>query len=543
MLTAPDLSVPGSSSRLVAEVELHPSKVEQWLASLPLLNLAQGGGKLYTTLSAYNRIDIDPLVRLQLLELYRGPVRHVAMELQKQYVGSLLPLPEKNKKAAEQNREFQLELAYGYKYVVLAHARRPGIRLDIAQALQRAIHHLTEVLLTAYLSYSPPTPRLWREIHALYAYAESIGAADTVVTDALNAAREQRSVAETYKHALLLDLSDPYHLPSRMIVKINQYLEAYAALATLHRGFERVEPNCHFLVDLESDRAGLLYSADMTPADSNRYCLLNTVTLARHIHGQLTYFRSGVLPPCESLPAAFYRSGGEEMLMRLINVWGLNPRRVFRRNPRQGTAVDIAVGLDAVNYWFNGAHRFVLSAELVGPWPQRTNIGVFAKTHEEAKNAADYEHEAWELQDESAGGVSLRKIGLIRRRVKVGDLIAMRFERGEAWTVAVVRWIRSPNSSNVEIGTQRLAASAIPVVTKIVADDNTESDFLPSLFLPAVAALNEPQSLVTPCNVFRADRVIYLDDGRKLSRLRAKQLIEVASGFERIEFEVDSPQP
>jgi len=137
--------------------------------------------------------------------------------------------------------------------------------------------------------------------------------------------------------------------------------------------------------------------------------------------------------------------------------------------------------------------------------------------------------------------MSLRKIGLVQRRVKVGDIIAMRFERGEDWTVAVVRWIKSPNSSNVEIGTQRLAPTAIPIVSKFIADDNTESDFLPSLLLPPVAALNEPQTLVTPSNVFRPNRVIYMDDGQKLSRLRAKQLMEVASGFERIEFEFDSP--
>lgn len=541
MLPAPDLSVPGCSTRLVSEVELHPAKVEQWLASLPLLNLSQGGRQLHATLTTYNRMEIDPAVRLKLLELYRQPIRHIVTELQKQYVGMLLPLPEKNRKAAEQDRQFQLELAYGYKYVVLAHARQPGSRADTALALHRAIRHLTEVLVASALSYSPPPPNLWREIHALYAHAERVGAVDTTVADPLNVVSGHCTVADAYKHALLLDLSDPNHLPSRMIVKINQYLDAYAGLATLHRGFDRVEPNCHFLIDLDSDRAGLLYSADMSPDRSERYCLLNTVALARHIHTQLTYLRDGAPPSCEKLPPAFYKSGGEEMLLRLINVWGLNPRRVFRRTPRQDAVVDVAVGLDAVNYWFNGAHRFILSAELVGPFQQRTNIGVFAKTHEEAKNASDYQHEAWELQDESAGGMSLRKVGLIQRRVKVGDLIAMRFDRGENWTVAVVRWIKSPNSSNVEIGTQRLAPSAKPVVTKIVADDDSESDFLPSLLLPPVPALDEPPTLVTPCNVFRLNRIIYMDDGHKLSRLLAKQLVEVASGFERIEFEIDSP--
>lgn len=536
-----DLSVPGFSTRMLAEVELHPGKVEKWLASLPLLNVAQGGNKLYTALHTNNRMDIDPSVRLQLLELYRVPARHIVAELQKRYVGLLLPLPEKQKKTAEQNRDFQQELAYGYKYVVRAHTRQPRPAAEMALALQRAIYHLTEVLLASYLSYSPHLPNLWCEVHALYARAEELGATDTLIKDPLDGARGQSSVADAYKRALLLDLGDPYHLPSRTVLKINQYLEAYAELALLRRGLDNVELNCQFLIDPESDRAGILYSSDVAPKNSARYRVLNTIELARHIHMQLTHLRDAASPPCDYLPPEFYKAGGEEMLLRLITVWGLNPKRTFRRSSRQDADVDVAVGLDAINYWFNGARRFVVSAELVGPFAQRTNIGVFAKAHEEAKNGADYEHEAWELQDESAGGMALRKIGTIRRRVKVGDLIATRFVRGDGWIVAVVRWIKSPNSSRVEIGTQRLAPSAIPVVTKIVADDNTESEFLPSLLLPAVAALNEPQTLLTPCNVFRPERVIYMDDGQKLSRLRAKQLIEVASGFERIEFEIESP--
>jgi hypothetical protein len=541
MLAPLDLSVPGHATRVLTEVELHPGKVEKWLASLPLLNVTQGGGKLFATLTAYNRIDIDPVVRLQLLELLRTPIRHIVAELQKHYVGLLLPLPEKQKKAAEKNRDFQLELAYGYKYIVLAHAKQQRATTEMALALQRAIYHLTEVLLASYLSYSPHPPNIWREIHALYARAERLGAAEVVVNDPLNSVHGQRSVADTYKHALLLDLGDPYHLPSRTVVKIHQYLECYADLASLQRGVDRVEPNCHFLIDLEGDRAGILYNNDVLPDHAERYRLLNTIELARHIHTQLKHLREGAPPSCDYLPPEFYRTGGGDMLLRLINVWGLNPKRTFRRSARQDAVVDVAVGLDAINHWFNGARRFVVSAELVGPFAQRTNIGVFAKTHEEAKNAAHYEHEPWELQDESAGGMSLRKIGTVRRRVKVGDLIATRFARGSSWTVAVVRWIKSPNSSKVEIGTQRLAPSAIPVVTKVVADDNTETDFLSSLLLPAVPTLNEPQTLLTPCNVFRPDRVVYVDDGQKLSRLRAKQLLEVASGFERIAFEIEAP--
>lgn len=538
MLAALEFSLPGRSDRLVPEVELDPGKVRTWLASLPLLNVAAGGRKLYTALNAYNRTEIDPERRLELLELFRVPIKHIVAELQKQYTGLPLPLPEKHKSAAEQHRDFQRELAFGYKYVVLADAARERSPAATALPVQRALHHSTEVLLASYLSYSPYPEGLWREIHALYTHAERLGVTVLPVEDSLHVAGKT-TVAAAYKRALLLDLADPYHLPSRMVAKINQYLECYADLASLHRGFERVEPNCHFLIDLASDRAGILYSQDTALEQPQGYCLLNTVELARHIHAQLTSFRGGGLPACRVLAPEYYKSGGEEMLLRLINVWGLNPKRTFRRNQRQNAKVDLAVGLDAINYWLNGGRRFVLSAELLGPFQQRTNIGVFAKTHEEAQHGTDHQYATWDVQDESAGGMSLRKIGTVHRRVKVGDLIATRFERNEGWAVAVVRWVKSPNSSRVEIGTQRLAPSAQPVVIKVVGDNNEESDFLPALLLPAVPALNEPATLVTPGNIFRPDRIIYMDNGRQLNRVYARELIESASAFERIAFVAD----
>lgn len=542
MTAALQLSVPGYSDRFLPEVELHPGKVEKWLASLPLLNVAAGGRKLYTTLNSYNRMELEPALRLKLLELYRSPVQHILTELQKQYVGLPLPLPDKHKSAAEQHREFARELAYGYKYVVLAYTRLAQNPTDMTLALQRAIRYLTETLLASHLSYSPYPANLWREIHALYVHAERTGVAGIAVADALNGAHGKRTVEEAYKHALLLDLGDPYHLPSRMVVKINQYLEGYAGLASLQRRFERVQPNCHFLIDLESDRAGTLYSEDTQLDRPERYCLLNTIELARHIHAQLTQFRDGALPSC-ALPVEFYKTGGEAMLLRLINVWGLNPKRTFRRTERPDAKVDVVVGLDAINYWLNGARRFVVSAELIGPFQQRTNIGAFARPRDPPQPAVEVEHEhsSWDVQDESAGGMSLRKLGIVRRRVKVGDLVATRLGAGDGWTVGVVRWVKSPNSSNVEIGTQRLAASATPIVVKVVPDNNEESEFLPALLLPAVSALNEPPTLVTPCNVFRPGRTVYMDDGHRLSRLITKQLMEVASGFERIEFDTDSP--
>lgn len=536
------LTVPERATRLLPNVELNPGKAEKWLASLPLLNVAEGGRKLYTALTTYNRIDIDPDTRLELLELLRVPIQHIVLELQKQYVGLPLPLPDKSKTAAQQHFEFQMELAYGYKHVLLArHGSVQASMDDVALPLERAIYHLTQVLLASYLSYSPCPANCWHEVHRLYAEAERLGVTEFEIDEPLNTVFGKNTVAQAYKHALLLDLGDPYHLPSRMIVKIDQYLDCYAGMATLHRTVERVEPNCQFLIDLESDRAGILYSSDTVLDQSPRYHLLNTVELARRIHFQLKHLQDGLAAPCNSLPDDFYQSGGQEMLRRLINVWGVNPKRTFRRNARSNLKLDVIVGLDAICFWLNGGRRFVPSGDTIGPFLQVTKLNAFEKARGEAEHPAEYDYVAWDIKDDSAGGMSLQKNGSLRRRVKVGDLVAGRVVGSNAWTVSAVRWIKSANPSSVEMGIQRLAPSAIPAMIKVFNDDNQESDFLPALMLPAIPALREPPTLVTPRNVHRSQRVIFLDDGKLLRRLVANDYIETTGGFERFAFTSDIP--
>lgn len=528
-----ELSVPDCSAPPSADLELDPERVERRLAAMPLLNLSEAGAKLYASLQTYNRTDIPADTRLALLERYRAPARHLVLELRKQYVGVPLPLAARQQAAAEQSRRFALELAYGYKHVVVANSQLPGGRrrdaIESALPLQRAIRYLTETLLASFLSYAPAPANVWREIHSIYAHAERFGVTTVALPDSLNGIDAQGTVARAYKHALLLDLGDPYHLPSQMIVKMDQYLDCYADRATVRRGAERPEPNCHFLIDLESDRAGMLYSPDILFEHAQRYALLDTVELARHIHSQIKRLQTGQPPDCR-LPSDFYRGGGQELLRRLINVWGINPKRTFRRNARTNAGVEVAVGIDAVGYWLNGGQRFLLSSERVGPFRPE------AEAQKTTARADEPEYALWNIEDESAGGMSVSHTGDLRRRVAVGDVVGTRFSRNEPWTVNAVRWVRSPNPAHVEIGTQRLAPAAMPVAVKVVADDNSESDFLNALLLPPVPALKQPPTLVTPRSVYRPERNLVLDDGVKLRRLVARRLIEAAPGFERIEF-------
>lgn len=534
------LAVPRLTARDAGEIELQPQKVKKWLDELPLLNVADTARKLFTTLSLHNRVDYDPRRRLELLELFRYPVGQLSLELTKQYAGLPLPLSDRHRSTAEQNRQFQLELANGYKHVVLGLASATGAREQalLALAIQRAIRSLTGALAVSYQTYAPCPQGAWKEIHALYEHAESLGLADTAVPDSFNSALPACSVSHAYKQALLLDFSDPYHLPPRQVDWAHHYLDRWAPLAQLVPATSAYHPTCQFLIDRDNDHAGIAYTAGTVPEDPRRYHILNTIELARQVHAHLTQLAAGELPPAEGLRADFFRESGQDLLRRLVSAWGVNPQRAFRRSPAVNRQVEIAIGLDRINYWINGGKKFVVSSTFVGPVPQRTQLASEQIRHKDVQ-IPGRELSVWNVHDEGAGGLALVRTGPVRLHIQVGDLLITRTPGDDnPWNVGVIRWMRSTGTSNIEIGIQHLAPRADPVVIKTVNEDGQESDFLPGLLLPEIKPLRQPQTLVTHRGVFKPGAGVYMDNGCRLYRLAPARLIEASHSFEQFSFDI-----
>ncbi|GAB4511781.1 MAG: hypothetical protein Tsb0026_15140 [Sulfuricaulis sp.] len=536
------LAVPSLTARNTNEIELQPQKVKKWLDELPLLNVAETARKLFTTLSLHNRVEYNSGLRLQLLELFRYPVSQLSLELSKQYTGLPLPLSEKHKSVAEQNRQFQMEMANGYKRIALS---MPAPSTHSAQehafralVIERAIRYLTGALAVSYQTYSPSPEGAWKEIHALYSHAESLGLVEIEIEDSFNKTVSACSVNHAYKQALLLDFSDPYNLPPRMVDWTHHYLDRWAPLAQLTAVTSAYNPTCQFLIDQHNDHAGIAYTAGTVPEDPKRYRLLNTVELARQVHAQLTQLIHGEKPPTEGLQENFFQECGQDLLRRLVNAWGVNPQRSFRRSQATNRQMEIAVGMDRINYWINGGKKFVVSSSFVGPVPQRTMLASEEIRHKDI-HIPGRELSTWDVEDESAGGLALSKSGQIRLHIQVGDLLVSRSPgEGNAWSVGVIRWVRNTGSSSLDIGIQHLAPRADPVVIKTVNENGKESDFLPALLLPEIKPLKQPQTLITHRGVFKPETGVFMDDGCRLYRIAPARLIESSHSFEQFSFNI-----
>jgi hypothetical protein len=520
--------------------EIRPAEVKRWIAALPALNIAETSQMLFKALSALNRTAMDDHARRVLLDLYRAPIRSVCTESQKLYVGLPLPLPEKTKLLVERVRQFQSELAYGYKRLVVHATQKPkhssAEKAEIALILQRAIYYLTQVMARSFELYAPSPEGTWHEMHQLYRYAEVEGVTETPVADDLNDTVAHSSVSHVYKQALLLDFSDPYHLPARMLEKIRRYLDRWAPMAQLSMAVAALRPDCQFLINLATNRAGVANIESQPITTEAQYRLLTTLDLVRVMHQQLSALQAGTTPDLDGLEAGFYANQGHEMLTRLITSWGVNPKRHFTRSAKAGSQFGVATGVEAINFFVNGSVEFLCSTNEVGPPARRTQIG---GTVEMAQLSGKQFHSAtWDVLDESAGGFSLRKSDPHLETVRVGDLIATQPRGHETpWCISVVRWVRSSGPHDVEIGAQRLAPSASAIALQPM--DEMNATFRKALRLPEVKALRQAESLIGPRGLYKPARKLILDNGFRSHQIRATKLINVTGSFEQFQFALD----
>jgi len=536
------LTLPPRSEAPVSGIELRPAEVERWLTSLPMLNLAETTQQLTRYLTGLNRSSLDDRQRLQLLELFRGPVQHISRELARTYVGLPLPLPDRVRMAAQQVRQMQTEMAYGYKLVTFNSTAMA--RLDdrdkawLAVAIQRAIRYLTGLLFRHYEIYTPPPEGTWYEIHQLFRYAEMLNVVNLPIADKLNQTVAESSVGHAYKQALLLDFSDPYHLPARMLDRIHHYLDRYASLADLTPGVIALKPHCQFLINLDNDRAGAINTESSPITTEVRYRLLNTTELARTVHQQFQTLKTGQQPETQGLDKDFFLHIGVDLLARLINAWGINPKRMFTRQTRTGFKMEAVFGVEAINYYVNGGEPFSPSTSEVGPMPRKVAIGAATGSTNKVAQAEKARISVWELADESAGGYALARNDAPEEPVRVGDLMATRAQDGGHWEIGSVRWVRASGADSVEIGIQRLAPGAQAVALMPVEDDQ-DRHFL-ALALPEVKAVKQPPTLVSARGFFKPGRILSLDNGYRTRQVRASTLVELTGAFERFQYETIS---
>ena len=536
------LAIPEQKSSNTVTVELKPAHTREWLARLPLLHEEDCLRQIFQALHEFNRVSVKPGARLRLLELYRTPLKFLGENIEKMLWDKYSPLSDRHGVLAELCRRVTIEMAYGYKSVVLDSAttlRSSRSNRDLSTAIHRSIRYLTHTLFNSAMCYNSYPAGTWMEIHSLFEYARKLRIQSNQVKDALNRARPKNDISHVYQQAILFGICDSYKQPVTITAKLHCYLDRWASSVEISRFRSVPTTRCQFVIDPAQDRPAQPYTEGLAAKRSKQLLLLDARVITRSAHDQWHRLRAGTSPSSSGLGDGFFDKCGIDMLERVVQAWGLAPRRKYPRNAISGP-YQLALGINACNFYLNGARTFMGVADDSEHRIQLATSGTFG-LQQVKKREEDHVKQHWQGANESKHGICIY-VDLSRPAailVRVGEVVAFRTNRGEArWSAGLVRWIRITDTE-LRAGVQKLGAGARAVATRFIENSGLPAGmYKNSVSVPKHEELEQAQSLLTPPGMYQKNRTMLIDDGAIIKKLHAGKLIERGPFYEWFEYEL-----
>ncbi len=565
--------------------EIRPKRVQAWLESLPLTDSTGTAQQLFQALRAQNRIPLGAQNRLTLMELYRRPVIYLSEALQTGLVNAPLPLSLKHRRFFDLVLKLEWQMAVGYKLVIddtLA-PKYPGDKVRfLPLATLRAIDRLGRVLLGLYHVYASCPDGIWQKIHQLYHCAEQGGFEDQFVEGAeAPPATAITTVSKTYQQVLLLGLCNPYGLHQGECKRVHTFLNRWPLKVTIGRDLNVPEPEGRFLISLTADAPPIPFPKRSKFSAGNNLRVLDVIEAVRDVHALLRRLENGETPKrlglCEE---ADMDTEYPDLLRRVGRSWGLPSRRQSQRSPKKD-AVTVCVGINATHYFIRGRRPFLppnapgtgsaLAATPAESAPKAPSVsvdldlekGAHAQTGAEARDPQraavqvapaassgdlfdaaiwssqeEYPVYQWQTRDESAGGLALERKGNLAVRMRVGDLLAIRYQGLDIWRVGVVRWLKNHADHYLEMGIQRFAPDVRPAAVQQMASiPDQRLPYLQALLLPENKTLCRPDTLIIPRGALQSGQKLRFADENGAPRVvRPLQLLDRTGTFDQIVF-------
>jgi hypothetical protein len=166
---------------------------------------------------------------------------------------------------------------------------------------------------------------------------------------------------------------------------------------------------------------------------------------------------------------------------------------------------------------------------------QIATLGRVATRHEDEPGPPpDFAVETWQIRDESASGLRLARTDpAASSRLVLGQLLGIRLADAKAFLLCTVKWLSVSVEFELRAGVQILPG--IPQGVAIRPSGANAEQYTLAFLLPAVAALQTPETLVVPAGWFKPKREIELTE--RAGKLRLTAISDRGADFERVTFE------
>ncbi|MBL8486268.1 MAG: hypothetical protein JNK22_04210 [Rhodocyclaceae bacterium] len=519
----------------------------KWLAGVPLNNPAQAQVHLLRQLHLLNRHPLAAGVRVEILEALRPAVVSVQETGLKRFAGKALPLAAAEEAAFEATQNLWQALCDGYLRCIeawMSEGRGDADRK--ALAAERALAALAARQLDIYRGGRQPAPPHWRLLHAVFRAAEEMRVTGVGVEEVEGKGASTTPMA-AYAAALLLHLASPHELSARHLSWVVRWARRWAGKVVVGLSMPADPKAIPACVDLASDQpAGYMPRA----GDGARW--LDPTELRRSLKARIVRLDKGESPAALQLGEDCVQPACGEVLNQAYQRWcrgGLGRRQ--DRRPASG-GCEFVCDVPAIHYYLSGRKPFkqpgVAGGDLLRI--EREEIATFGRisTRREENFSVQqgFELESWQvledwsLLNESATGVRIaRNLRQPGHRLAAGQLVAVRPSDARALLLGMARWVMAGSDGLLHAGIQFFAGQAEPVALRSTGLTAVREPYRQGFLLPAIAALDQPATVIMPVGWFRVEGVVEVFTDRA-RQVRVVRLIERGADFERAEYKASA---
>ena len=479
------------------------------------------GQALAERAAALNCVKLPVAERLEAFEALRGAALHALVDLDERLARVAQPLDVDARADLFLARKLAAAMSSGYRTAVaelpppVQGKRRP----PVAPALLQSIQFAADVLLASFRAHVRVPEGAWKDLHAIYAAAESHGVAMGAAE-----AGTHRSIADVYGETLLLAVLDPYRLAAGECDRVLAMLRRLRAPYVLTREPPVSRAGGHFLVagDLDQPPRSAMLGDDEPGGPNWRFLDANPVV--DRLTEAYQALEAGTPPPAL---AAWAADEARERIPRLMRLWADPPQRLMQRDSASGS-VAICVGVKPIAQFV--AHDAGVEDETTA-LRERLTMPLRALPEDESGRLIPI-HE-WNVENLSRGGMKVRRADPQAHPVTVGEVVGIRTPGKPLWTVGAVRWITAQDDGATEFGVQFFAEAACAVWMKAPSPATP-----PRLAILVTFADDEgAEALLAPAGAYSAGLEFEVRGEGLRYRARATEVVERTSHFDLFRIE------
>jgi hypothetical protein len=504
---------------------------KRWAEDLPLTNVHQTQRVLTTQFAALNLTETAAIERLKMLETLRESVTFVQAESANRYAGKPIPLDTSETQVWASVIELWEQLGQNYQHCLQAY--RDGdlsIAPHAALITMRCLDCVGRQMTEHYRVYRQTPAALWRALNELYAFAEQHGFARIRVQDSFTQQEPDSSCSETYLHALLVHLANPYALSMRQLACVQSWAEKWATLVGLAPQPVASGSSPSLAVDLGSS-AGAVFASDIETQPNVRY--LDLEQLSKTLRQTITLLKQGQTPAQLGLGDTARQPGCENLLMLLYVQWCR--AGTGRGEERQETQerVSVCFGISAAHFQVSGRREFRQPAELTSREKlDMDTFGYVVRAEREVGDRTTEGLEVWSILNHSTSGfMCILRDPASKSRIAHNQLVAVQRRGTRHFQLGMVQWLRVENAGELCLGVR-----VFPGIPQAVAV--RPSNFTPdsnvyerALLLPEVPAAAAPTTLILPPGWFQSGRFVEAQSDRK-QVAKLLNLLEMGGDFD-----------